>query len=71
MRASDFNNLWKAIDILEAQDHLLLIRAFQYPQLKQSARNQRDKKLYAAAYPNYLYKKEAKPASFLLKKLGG
>jgi hypothetical protein len=71
MPAPDFNMLWKAIDVLEAQEHISLVRAFQYPQLKKQARVDRDKKLYAAAYPRDIYKKEAKSASFLLNKLGG
>lgn len=71
MPAARFNGLWKAIDVLEAQEQLVLIRAFQYPQLKKQARSDRDKKLYAAAYPRDIYKKEAKSASFLAQKLGG
>ena len=63
--------LWKAIDVLEAQEHISHIRATTYPQLKRQARVERDKKLYAAAYPRDIYKKEAKSASFLIEKLGG
>lgn len=69
--AKVFNNLWKAIDILEAQEQLVLIRAFQYPKLKQSAQREKDKKLYAAAYPRDIYKKPAKDVGVLLQKLGG
>jgi hypothetical protein len=63
--------LWKAIDVLETQEHISLVRAITYPQLKKQARAERDKKLYAAAYPRDIYKKEAKSASFLVEKLGG
>ena len=71
MPASDFGMLWKAIDVLEAQEHISMIRAIQFPQLTKQARTERDKKLYQAAYPRDIYKKEAKNASFLLQKLGG
>jgi len=63
--------LWKAIDILEAQEQLVLIRAFQHTSLTKNAKIERDKKLYAAAYPRDIYKREAKDASFLVQKLGG
>jgi hypothetical protein len=66
-----FNKLWKAIDVLEAQEQLSTIRAYQHTSLTKNARIERDKKLYAAAYPRHIYKKEAKDASFLLQKLGG
>jgi hypothetical protein len=71
MPAQQFNMLWKAIDVLEAQEHINLCRALQYPMLKRQARVERDKKLYNAAYPRDIYKKEAKSASFLVEKLGG
>jgi len=71
MNASDFNMLWKAIDILEAQEQIVLIRALQYPQLTKAARAERDKNLLAAAYPRDIYKKKAKDVKFLLEKLGG
>ncbi len=71
MSAADFNKLWKAIDVLEAQEHIAQIRAVTYPQLTRPARVERDKKLYSAAYPRDIYKKEAKSASFLVEKLGG
>lgn len=63
--------LWKAIDVLEAQEHIAFVRGLQYPQLKRQARVERDKKLYQAAYPKDIYKKDAKDANFLLQKLGG
>lgn len=71
MPAHRLNSLWKAIDVLEAQEHLSLVRAIQYPHLKASAQKERDKKLYASAYPRDIYKKEAKSVGFLLQKLGG
>jgi hypothetical protein len=71
MSASEFNKLWKAIDILEAQEHIAFVRAIQYPHLKKQARVERDKKLYQAAYPRDIYKKDAKSVSFLVQKLGG
>ena len=71
MNAKDFNMLWRAIDVLESQEHISLVRALIYPQLKKQARIDRDKKLYAAAYPRDIYKKPVKSASFLVDKLGG
>ena len=71
MSANDFNILWKAIDVLEAQEHISQVRALMYPILKKQARIDRDKKLYAAAYPRDIYKKPAKSAFFLVDKLGG
>ena len=71
MPAQRLATLWKAIDVLESQEHLALVRAVQYPHLTKNAQKERDKKLYAAAYPRDIYKKEAKSANFLLQKLGG
>jgi hypothetical protein len=71
MPAHIFNRLWKAIDVLESQEQISSIRAIQYPNLTKAARTERDKKLYAAAYPRDIYKKEAKDAAFLVQKLGG
>lgn len=71
LSADDFNMLWRAIDVLEAQEHIALVRALTYPQLKKNARVERDKKLHQAAFPRDIYKKEAKNVSFLLNKLGG
>lgn len=70
MPVGDFNMLWKAIDVLEAQEHISLIRAHIYPQLKKQAKVDRDKKLHAAAYPRDIYKRPAKNVSFLIDKLG-
>lgn len=71
MPAADFNSLWRAIDVLEAQEHISLLRAFQFPMLKGHAQKEREKHLYQAAYPRDIYKKEAKDANFLIQKLGG
>ncbi len=71
MPAREFNNLWKAIDVLEAQEHLALSRALLFPHLKPRARAERDKKLSTAAYPRDIYKKEAKSSAFLVNTLGG
>jgi hypothetical protein len=71
MSAADFNMLWKAIDILEAQEHIAHIRATSYPNLTKQARSERDKTLYKSAYPRDLYKRETKSVSSLLQKLGG
>jgi hypothetical protein len=71
LSAQDFNMLWRAIDVLESQEHISHCRALLYPSMKRQARVERDKKLYAAAYPRDIYKKEAKSASFLVDKLGG
>lgn len=71
LSARDFNILWNAIDVLESQEHIALTNALVYPNLKKHARSERDKKLVAAAYPRDVYKKEAKDATFLVKKLGG
>lgn len=71
MPAAFFNLLWKAIDILEAQEHLAVIHAVMYPKLKRSAKLERNKRLHSMAFPKEIYKKDAKDVSFLLQKLGG
>jgi len=73
MTATDFNLLWKSIDILEAQEHLMNIdlTTFSNPRIKQSFKNEKVKKVQAKAYPRDLYKRETKDVNFLLEKLGG
>jgi len=71
MSARRLNSLWLAIDVLETQEHLGLIRAVVYPNLKESARAERDKALNSIAYPRNLYPREAKSVGFLVEKLGG
>jgi hypothetical protein len=71
MRAENFNLLWSAIDVLEAQEHLALINAIQYPKLTKAARAEKTKTLSSTAYPRHIYKRESKDAGFLISKLGG
>lgn len=71
MTASDFNMLWRAIDVLEAQEHIAESRAATYPHLTKKARVERDQKMTKAAYPRTIYKKDTKEVSYLLNKLGG
>lgn len=71
LTARNFNTMWNAIDVLEAQEHIALCRAISYPNLKKAAMKQRDDKLVKAAYPSNIYKKKAQDVNFLLQKLGG
>lgn len=48
--------LWQAIDVIESQETLTLIRAFSYTNMKQADRNDFDSKLKSAAYPSDIYK---------------
>lgn len=71
MPAMEAEGLWKALDVLEAQEHLSLTRALSYTSLTKQARSERDKALYSTAYPRSIYKREAKDVGALLHKLGG
>jgi hypothetical protein len=68
-------SLWQAIDPLEAQESLSLIRAFCYTNMKDKDREAFDSKLKSTAYPPHIYLTEAGPAvdlkdSFLYKLKG-
>ena len=71
MEAVRFNKLWAAIDILEAQEQLAALSVSVYPSLNKTAKNAKVKELRAMAYPQYIYKKQAKDVKYLLGKLGG
>ncbi len=47
--------LWLAIDVLEAQENLDLIKAFNYSNMKESDRQSFDSKLKTAAFPYHIY----------------
>lgn len=55
MSARRRNTLWLAIDVLEAQETLNLIKATTYAKLKDNDRRSFDSKLKSRAYPSYLY----------------
>lgn len=68
-------SLWQAIDVLESQETLSLIRAVCYPNMKDKDRETFDSKLKSAAYPHYIYDLNNGPAvdlkdSFLYKLKG-
>lgn len=71
MAATEFNTLWNAIDVLEAQEQIQFINGLLHPKLKQSVQNKKMTKLMKDAYPNSVYPKQSKDASFLVDKLGG
>lgn len=71
LSARRVNSLWQAIDVLEAQEHITHVNALEYPNLKPSAKRERNKKLYSVAYPRDIYKRDAKDVSVLLQKIGG
>ena len=71
MTATEFNILWKAIDVLEAQELLNAFRLALVPRLKDSSRKEREKELMLKAFPREIYKRATKDVNFLLQKLGG
>jgi len=75
MSARRKQTLWQAIDVLEAQETLSLIRAFCYTNMKQIDREAFDSKLKSTAYPTYIYNSGESNAvdlkdSFLMKLKG-
>lgn len=71
MPVSRLNKLWRAIDVLEAQEHIAQMRAAGFPYMKKEEMKERQKKLYNAAYPRDIYRRETKDVSFLADKLNG
>jgi len=65
------NSLWSAIDVIEAQEQLGLIKALQFPQLTNKARSDLNRQLFKQAYPKTIYKQETKDVAFMLNTLGG
>lgn len=55
MSARQKQSLWLAIDVLEAQETLNLIKATTYAKLKDSDRSTFDSKLKSKAYPEDIY----------------
>ena len=75
MSARRKSSLWQAIDVIEAQETLTLIRAFSYTNMKQIDRADFDSKLKSTAYPSDIYKTKEDSAvdlkdSFLMKLKG-
>lgn len=76
MSARTKNTLWRAIDVIEAQESLNLIRAFSYTNMKESDRSDFDSKLKTQAYPKEIYSPKSVDAavdikdSFLIKLQG-
>jgi len=63
--------LWKAIDVIEAQEALTLIRAIGHYKTKASYQREREKKLNDMAYPRHIYRRDTRDVSVLVNKLGG
>lgn len=51
MSADDFNDLWEAITVIEAQEILTALRVADWPNMKQDARRGFHRKLMSKAYP--------------------
>ena len=55
MPARKKHTLWLAIDVLEAQETISLIKATTYTKLKKVDRDNFDSKLKRRAYPDHIY----------------
>jgi len=55
MSAKRKKKLWAAIDVIEAQEVVQLVRAISYPHMSDKDRKAFDSKLKQDAYPNTIY----------------
>ena len=75
MSARRKKKLWAAIDVIEAQETLVLIRALNWANMTKSDRDAFDSKLKSNAYPPHIYRVIEKQGvdlkdSFLMKLKG-
>lgn len=75
MSAQKFNKLWGAIDVLESQSQMMLIKAFQFKDLEPAARKENWNNLVKLAYPRDIYKQKTKAGApqktgFMFAKVG-
>lgn len=75
MNGKDFETLWEAISVLEAQELISLLPIFDWPNMDKAGREKLHSRLYRIAYPKMLDSKpeEIKPDDFakLLRGLNG
>lgn len=67
--APDFEELWQAITVLEAQETLLQFRISIYPKLKAKAQKEEHRRVHKEAYPTKMYPPKTVPVSDVMTQL--
>lgn len=70
MPATDFNDLWEAITVIEAQEILTQLRIADWPNMKKSERTTFHRKLISKAYPGQVSGSVARSTEDIAKILG-